>query len=106
MKKINRILIVAALALIAGCSQQQAVQTQNQINQAVINLLHNAGATGCSPAMIAKIEGDLPTIGITANQLNDGLIFACSTLFGETPAPTTAPGNLPVFVPAPTPAAS
>ena len=110
MKLLNRLAIVAILALTVGCSsaqQQQAVATQDQINAAFANALHNLGAKACDPATLQQALANIPTMVLTSNQLSLAVNFGCSTLFGTTAAPATAPGNNPAFPSvAPVPASS
>ena len=102
MNRRTRIATIGALALTLGaCSQQQAVQTQDQINAAFVNALHNIGATACSPTTIASALANVPTMFLTSAQLSLAINFGCSSLFGITPAPVTAPGNNPIFAPPP-----
>jgi hypothetical protein len=88
----KKIAIASAFALIVmGCS-----------SGAGQNAASNFLATVCSNGQ--TILAQLPSVGLTPAQVQNIQMVACSTAFGSTAAPATAPGQAPVFPPVAAPA--
>lgn len=88
--KLRMIAITALALMLAGCTSSE-VQTANR------NLLATLCANG------ATLLAQVPTGPLTPAQVTDIQNTACSTAFGTTAAPASAPGMGPVFPPPATP---